>query len=152
MGPFNYKGLVTPWEEPLDIYYLYKANYVPAAKEPMVYLVSHTWPDRFINGRRRATIEAYVLRAVGYYKGKPVTEDVLLLNGLEQAPSFENLYHEVTPVMQDVQGEKDYTYIYRINCGGDAYVDSYGQRWAQDNSTFSHSWAESLSCQPKDDT
>lgn len=47
-----------------------------------------------------------VLRAVGYYKGKPVTEDVLLLNGLEQAPSFENLYHEVTPVMQDVQGEK----------------------------------------------
>ncbi len=184
VGPFNYKGLVTPWEEPLDIYYLYKANYVPAAKEPMVYLVSHTWPDRFINGRRRATIEAYsncdsvllyndagdavflgrkinhgkgthfmwenrdirynVLRAVGYYKGKPVTEDVLLLNGLEQAPSFENLYHEVTPVMQDVQGEKDYTYIYRINCGGDAYVDSYGQRWAQDNSTFSHSWAEAF--------
>ena len=85
-----------------------------------------------------------VLRAVGYYKGKPVTEDVLLLNGLEQAPSFENLYHEVTPVMQDVQGEKDYTYIYRINCGGDAYVDSYGQRWAQDNSTFSHSWAEAF--------
>lgn len=29
-----------------------------------------------------------------------------LLNGLEQAPSFENLYHEVTLLLQDVQGEK----------------------------------------------
>ena len=26
VGPFNYKGLVTPWEEPLDIYYLYKSG------------------------------------------------------------------------------------------------------------------------------
>ena len=58
VGPFNYKGLVTPWEEPLDVYYMYRANYVPAAKDPMVYLVSHTWADRFEKGRRRATIEA----------------------------------------------------------------------------------------------
>ena len=47
VGPFNYKGLVTPWEEPLDVYYMYRANYVPAAKDPMVYLVSHTWANRF---------------------------------------------------------------------------------------------------------
>nr|AIA86126.1 CAZy families GH2/CBM57 protein [uncultured Bacteroides sp.] len=47
VGPFNYKGLVTPWEEPLDVYYMYRANYVPAAKDPMVYLVSHTWTNRF---------------------------------------------------------------------------------------------------------
>ena len=26
VGPFNYKGLVTPWEEPLDVYYMYRAN------------------------------------------------------------------------------------------------------------------------------
>ena len=32
VGPFNYKGLVTPWEDPLDVYYMYRANYVPAAK------------------------------------------------------------------------------------------------------------------------
>ena len=38
---------------------MYRANYVSAAKDPMVYLVSHTWADRFEKGRRRATIEAY---------------------------------------------------------------------------------------------
>ncbi|MEG1585506.1 MAG: malectin domain-containing carbohydrate-binding protein [Bacteroidales bacterium] len=47
VGPFNYKGLVTPWEEPLDVYYMYRANYVSAEKSPMVYIVSHTWPGRW---------------------------------------------------------------------------------------------------------
>lgn len=47
VGPFNYKGLVTPWEEPLDVYYMYRSNYVSAKKSPMVYIVSHTWPDRW---------------------------------------------------------------------------------------------------------
>jgi len=46
IGPVNYKGLLTPWEEPLDAYYMYRANYADADKEPMVYLVSHTWPAR----------------------------------------------------------------------------------------------------------
>ena len=60
VGPFNYKGLVTPWEEPLDVYYMYKSNYRLPEEEPMVYLVSHTWNNRFEkSGRRRATIEAY---------------------------------------------------------------------------------------------
>ena len=58
VGPFNYKGLVTPWEEPLDVYYMYRSNYVSAEKDPMVYIVSHTWPDRF-TGPRQATIEVY---------------------------------------------------------------------------------------------
>ena len=121
VGPFNYKGLVTPWEEPLDVYYMYRANYVPAAKDPMVYLVSHTWPNRFAQtGRRRTTIEVYsncdsvllyndagnqaflgrkknnglgthfmwehrdirynVLRAVGYFQGKAVAEDLIELS------------------------------------------------------------------------
>ena len=181
VGPFNYKGLVTPWEEPLDVYYMYRANYVPAAKDPMVYLVSHTWTDRFEKGRRRATIEAYsncdsvllyndatnervtflgrkknngigthfmwenrdirynVLRAVGYFKGKAVAEDVLVLKGLEQAPHFEALYQDVTPVLKGADG---YNYLYRINCGGDDYTDSFGQLWLQDNANYSHSWAE----------
>ena len=58
MGPFNNKGLVTPWEEPNDAYYMYRANFVDPKREPMVCLVSHTWADRF-EGPRRATIEAY---------------------------------------------------------------------------------------------
>ena len=183
VGPFNYKGLVTPWEEPLDIYYMYRANYVPAAKDPMVYLVSHTWANRFEKGRRRATIEAYsncdsvllyndltnekatflgrkknngtgthfmwenrdirynVLRAVGYYKGKPVTEDLILLNGLEQAPNFELLYQDDKKILK---GEAGYNYLYRLNCGGDDYTDSFGQLWLQDNTNYSRSWAENF--------
>ena len=183
VGPFNYKGLVTPWEEPLDVYYMYRANYVPAAKDPMVYLVSHTWANRFEKGRRRATIEAYsncdsvllyndltnekatflgrkknngtgthfmwenrdirynVLRAVGYYKGKPVAEDLILLNGLEQAPNFKLLYQDDKKILK---GEAGYNYLYRLNCGGDDYTDSFGQLWLQDNTNYSRSWAENF--------
>ncbi len=47
VGPVNYKGLLTPWEEPVDAYYMYRSNYVEAEEDPMVYVVSHTWPDRF---------------------------------------------------------------------------------------------------------
>lgn len=183
VGPFNYKGLVTPWEEPLDVYYMYRANYVPAAKDPMVYLVSHTWADRFEKGRRRATIEAYsncdsvllyndatdekvtflgrkknhgigthfvwenrdirynVLRAVGYYNGKAVAEDMLVLKGLEQAPHFDVLYQDAKPVLK---GEAGQNYLYRINCGGDDYTDSFGQLWQQDNVNYSCSWAENF--------
>lgn len=47
IGPVNYKGLLTPWEEPLDAFYLYRSNYASKVKEPMVYIVSHTWPDRW---------------------------------------------------------------------------------------------------------
>lgn len=198
VGPFNYKGLVTPWEEPLDVYYMYRANYVSAAEDPMVYLVSHTWADRFASGRRRATIEAYsncdsvllyndaadaqflgrkvnhgigthfmwenrdirynVLRAVGYYKGKAVAEDILVLNGLEKAPNFDALYRgsDIVPTAADnstgkdlLKGAEGYNYLYRLNCGGDAYTDTYGQVWAQDNTNCSHSWAEAF-IQPSD--
>lgn len=191
VGPFNYKGLVTPWEEPLDIYYMYRANYVSASTDPMVYLVSHTWADRFQNGRCRATIEAYsncdsvllyndmkdnqylgckknhgigthfmwenrdihynVIRAVGYYQGRPVAEDVLVLDHLQQAPNFEALYQAsaIVPTAADNQNDADllkgadgYSYLYRINCGGDSYTDTFGQTWMQDNNCYSHSWAE----------
>jgi hypothetical protein len=49
IGPFNYKGLVTPWEEPVDVYYMYRSNYAPKETEPMAYIVSHTWNDRWTN-------------------------------------------------------------------------------------------------------
>ena len=177
VGPFNYKGLVSPWEEPLDVYYMYRSNYVPASKDPMVYLVTHTWPNRF-EKRRRADIQAYsncdsvklyndvadnhylgtkkkngigthmlwekrdirynVLRAVGYFGGKPVAEDMIVLNNLEKAPGFDKLYEDATDILK---GAKDYHYLYRINCGGDAYTDEYGQHWLTDDSTFSRSWA-----------
>ncbi len=181
IGPFNYKGLVTPWEQPTDVYYMYRANYVSAKKDPMVYIVSHTWPGRF-QKRSRATIEVYsncdsvklyndatndnylgkkknngigthfmwenrdirynVLRAVGFYAGKPVADDVIVLNHLEKAPHFDALYHEsATQSRALIKAEPGYNYIYRVNCGGDAYTDEFGQNWTKDDSTFSRSWA-----------
>ncbi|WP_297088017.1 malectin domain-containing carbohydrate-binding protein [uncultured Draconibacterium sp.] len=47
VGPVNYKGALSIWGEPLDVFYLYRANYAPKETEPMVYIVSHTWPDRW---------------------------------------------------------------------------------------------------------
>ncbi|RXF71067.1 malectin domain-containing carbohydrate-binding protein [Arcticibacter tournemirensis] len=59
VGPVNYKGLLTPWEEPLDVYYMFRANYAPKDKEPMVYIVSHTWPDRWIAPGKKDSITVY---------------------------------------------------------------------------------------------
>lgn len=193
VGPFNYKGLVSPWEEPSDAYYMYRSNYVSAKKDPMVYIVSHTWPNRF-EKRTRATVEVYsncdsvklyndavdavylgkkknngigthfmwenrdirynVLRAVGYYGGKAVAEDVIVLNNLEKAPHFKMLYYENTSLyyveemmsslpesVKIIKGDQNYKYLYRLNCGGDNYKDVLGQLWAKDDTTFSHSWA-----------
>lgn len=182
VGPFNYKGLVSPWEEPTDAYYMYRANYVPAKKDPMVYIVSHSWPNRF-EKRRRATVEVYsncdsvklyndavdsvylgkkknngigthftwenrdirynVLRAVGYFGGKAVAEDVIVLDNLEKAPHFETLYtsESTTSSRALTKAEPNYNYLYRINCGGDTYTDEFSQLWLKDDTTFSRSWA-----------
>jgi hypothetical protein len=185
VGPFNNKGLVTIWEEPLDVYYMYRANYIPAKKDPMVYIVSHTWPERFSSpckatlhvysncdevelfndaagaeslGKRRrngvgthfvwneADVRYNVLYARGYCEGKPVAEDIIILNNLPRAPHFEKLYRNITPLLQ---AESGYHYIYRVNCGGDTYTDNHGQIWYQDtalrNSKLhwgSRSWAD----------
>ncbi len=47
LGPINYKGAVSIWGEPLDLVYMFRANYVDKHEQPMVYIVSHTWPDRW---------------------------------------------------------------------------------------------------------
>lgn len=47
VGPVNYKGLFTAWGEPLDAYYMYRANYSSKVTDPMVYIVSHSWPYRW---------------------------------------------------------------------------------------------------------
>ncbi|MBO0947906.1 malectin domain-containing carbohydrate-binding protein [Fibrella forsythiae] len=59
IGPVNYKGLLTPWEEPLDAFYLFRANYADKQKEPMVYIASHTWPDRWITPGLKDSITVY---------------------------------------------------------------------------------------------
>lgn len=59
VGPVNYKGLFTIWGEPLDAYYMYRANYVSNKTNPMVYIVSHTWPNRWETTGIKNGIDVY---------------------------------------------------------------------------------------------
>ncbi len=59
VGPVNYKGLLTPWEEPTDAWYMYQANYTLPEEMPMVHIVSHNWPQRFATMLDNADIEVY---------------------------------------------------------------------------------------------
>lgn len=167
IGPINYKGLLTAWGEPTDAYYLYRANYAPKDKEPMVYIVSHTWPDRWLKagkkdsicvysncdevelfndvnssslGRRKqqgagthfqwdgVNIQYNVLYAVGYIGGKKVAEDKIVLHHLPASPNFKALSAEKN-ITAPTPG---LNYIYRVNCGGPAYVDHLGNSWMPD--------------------
>ena len=59
VGPVNYKGLFSIWGEPLDAYYMYRANYVSNKTNPMVYIVSHTWPNRWESTGIKNGIDIY---------------------------------------------------------------------------------------------
>ena len=37
--------------------------------------------------------------------------------------------------------ERDRMYVFRLNCGGDAVVDSLGETWQADDTRYVHSWA-----------
>lgn len=168
IGPFNYKGLVTPWEEPLDVYYMYRSNYVPKEEAPMVYLVSHTWNHRWSEPGKKDGIRVFsncdevelfndvkslslgkrtrngigthfqwdgvdirynVLYAVGYVNGNAVAEDYIVMENLPESPSFGKLYKDVK---NQTLPENDYTYIYRVNCGGPDFTDGNGNLWMAD--------------------
>ncbi len=60
-------------------------------------------------------------------------------NGMAVAPRKSDISETV---LKPADG---YRYLYRLNCGGDSYTDSFGNRWMQDNSQWSHSWAQQLS-------
>ena len=99
IGPINYKGLTTIWEEPTPAYYMYRQRYAPTVSD-----------------------------------GSPATVP-------DGSPSG------ITPTAADrnrdlVKGADGYHYLYRINCGGDAYNDEFGQPWQADDSLMSHSWGQ----------
>ncbi|HET8829188.1 MAG TPA: glycoside hydrolase family 2 TIM barrel-domain containing protein, partial [Pelobium sp.] len=58
IGPVNYKGLFTSWGEPSDVYYMFKSNYAPKT-EPMIYIASHTWPNRWLKTGIKSGITVY---------------------------------------------------------------------------------------------
>ncbi|MDF7814133.1 malectin domain-containing carbohydrate-binding protein [Hymenobacter sp. YC55] len=177
IGPVNYKGLLTPWEEPTDAFYMFRANYAPKDKEPMVYIASHTWPDRWLKPGRKDSIAVYsncdevelfndvnaaslgrktragigthfqwdgvdvrynVLYAVGYVAGKAVARDYIVLNHLPAAPGFRAFLADAQPITAPQPG---HNYLYRVNCGGPAYVDRHGSTWQADQPrTNSQTW------------
>jgi beta-galactosidase len=190
IGPVNYKGLLTNWDEPADVYYMYQSNYTDARTHPMLYIASHTWPDRWktpgiksgiivysncdevelfndVNnqslGRKRKSgigthfqwdnvnIQFNVLYAIGYVNGKVVTKDCIVLTHLQQAPHFRELVKQPTPVIKAVE---KYHYLYRVNCGGADYTDSYGKLWMADrhladkNHWGSTSWSDAFAEMP----
>ena len=93
VGPFNYKGLLTPWEKPTEGFYWYRNHYTKVQPDTL----TPTAADRSRN------------------------------------------------LLKPAEG---YTYLYRVNCGGDAVTDSYGSEWEQDDSVYSHSWAERFGMNP----
>lgn len=172
VGPVNYKGMFTSWEEPTDVFYMFRANYAPKQTEPMVYVVSHTWPNRWtkpgvkdsivvysncdevelfndVNGqslgrRERGAIGTHflwnkpdvkynVLYAVGYVNGKVVATDQIVLQNLPKSPNFNNLIKD----KQLTVPLKDYSYAYRVNCGGGNYTDVNGSKWSADRTLTS---------------
>ncbi|SFA38486.1 protein of unknown function [Pedobacter suwonensis] len=167
VGPVNYKGMFTPWEEPTDVFYMFRANYAPKATQPMVYIVSHTWPNRWSRPGIKDSVVVYsncdevalfndissqslgkkkrgvtgthfqwnkpnikynVLYAIGYVNGKAVAKDQLVLQNLPQSPDFNQLVTD----QKIIAPEKSYHYVYRLNCGGDDYTDTYGNQWSAD--------------------
>ena len=93
VGPFNYKGLLTPWEQPTEGFYWYRNHYAKVQPDTL----TPTAADR--------------------------NRDLL-------------------------KPAEGYTYLFRVNCGGDAVTDSYGSEWEQDDSVYSHSWAERFGMNP----
>ena len=93
VGPFNYKGLLTPWEQPTEGFYWYRNHYTKVQPDTL----TPTAADRNRN------------------------------------------------LLKPAEG---YTYLYRLNCGGDAVTDSYGSEWEQDDCVYSHSWAERFGMNP----
>ncbi len=95
IGPINYKGLATIWEEPTPAYYMYRNRYYPVSQ------------------------------------------------GLASSlPTAADRNHDL------VKGAEGYHYLYRINCGGDAFVDEFGQQWIADDTLYSHSWGQDFGMHP----
>jgi len=97
IGPINYKGLATIWEEPTPAYYMYRQRYAATV----------------LDGFPLGTI-----------------------------PTAADRNHDL------VKGAEGYHYLYRINCGGDAFVDEFGQQWQADDTLYSHSWGQDYGMHP----
>ncbi|MDO5422117.1 MAG: malectin domain-containing carbohydrate-binding protein [Eubacteriales bacterium] len=90
VGVVNSKGLFTSWGEPTDTYYMYRSNYVSPEKEPMVYIVSHSWPERF---------------------QKPGTGDIVVYSNCEEVELYND--YGTTLIERQKRGAKGEHYTFR---------------------------------------
>lgn len=167
IGVVNNKGLLTCYGELSDAYYMYCSHYVPKTR-PMIYIVSHTWPDRFAKGPAARSVTVYsncdevalyndagslllgrkrkgnfgepfvfdnvmvnygLLYARGYVDGVPCVEDMIWYENLPMPENAEKLMDGQE--CMDANG-LDGGYLYRVNCGGEDYLDQYGRLWKKD--------------------
>ncbi|WP_258105763.1 malectin domain-containing carbohydrate-binding protein [Marinoscillum sp. MHG1-6] len=162
VGPVNYKGLLSAWGEPADVFYMFRANHAPKDKEPMVYLVSHTWPNRWAGPGMKDSLVVYSNceevelfngdRSLGKQKhpglgrhfqwdhveiSESLVTAVGYVNGKEVAMDRVEFHHlplsqEVTEEQEALIPNKDVNYLYRVNCGGPDYEDANGNLWMAD--------------------
>ncbi|MBQ9656603.1 MAG: beta-galactosidase [Prevotella sp.] len=105
IGPVNYKGLVTTWEEPTPAYYMYRQR-------------SKKQEDGNENGNVKS-------------------------NHISHLSSLTSQFPTAADRNRDLlKAAEGYHYFYRINCGGDAFTDEYGQQWLADDTLHSHSWGQ----------
>jgi len=71
IGPVNYKGVLTEWEEPTEAFYLYAANFTSAEVAPVVHIASHDWAERWTDTSQKKDITVYSnCDSVLLYNGK----------------------------------------------------------------------------------
>lgn len=167
VGVVNYKGLLTCWGEPVDAYYMYRANYVPAAREPMVYVCSHTWPEAhptivvFSNCNEVELFNDRGAASLGVRKRGPrgthfqwdhaaLQYDTLYAEARENGRTvardlikLRNLSRAPQQAQHEA-AEPDNTapapgvrYLHRVNCGGPDYTDTHGNHWQADRNSTS---------------
>jgi len=120
VGPVNYKGLLTPWEEPTDAFYMFRSNYVAAIKEPMVYIVSHTWPNRWMKPGIKDSIIVY-----------SNCDEVELFNDIDNASLGKKKRNGIGTHFQWDKANIQYNVLYAVG-----YVD--GKVVARDTITLFH--------------
>jgi len=70
-------------------------------------------------------IQTNIIKAVGYVNNRAVAEDIIQLNHL---PIAQNSSAKEKMIKVDENSK----YIYRVNCGGDSYIDNCGNYWEAD--------------------
>ncbi len=94
-----------------------------------------------------------VLVAIGLQNGKfSGASDEVVINAFPQNKKISNTHKNNKQNITLPQ--KEHTYLYRINCGGDACLDSNKNLWNADNSNinssfYSTSWTNQFDIKPK---